>query len=96
MLGAATRVNGIATPVTRGDSPSLEKCVGHCFVCITVVFVHAIDVKFSPPQKIFAPWCHKLVAGLGIASSVVGEMDKPRPSSNTNVCKNQFICFSFM
>jgi len=32
-------------------SPHLKKCLGH-IVYITIVFVHAVDVKFGVPQKI--------------------------------------------
>jgi len=31
----------------------LKKCLGH-IVCITIVLVHAIDVKFGPPSEIFS------------------------------------------
>jgi len=39
----------------------LKKRVAH-FVGITVVFIHAIDVKFGPPLKMLrSAWCPKLV-----------------------------------
>ena len=40
----------VTRPVSKGRaSPPLKKCLGH-IVCITIVFVHAIDVKFGPEQ----------------------------------------------
>ena len=45
-------------------SPSLKKCLGHT-VCITIVFVHAINVKFgSPSENSWPPLVSKLVTGL--------------------------------
>ena len=48
----------VTRPVTkRGTQPPLEKlspplkkCLGH-IVCITIVFIHASDVKFGPPSE---------------------------------------------
>jgi len=34
--------------------PPLKKCLGHN-VCITIVFVHAFDVKFGPPSENSSP-----------------------------------------
>jgi len=42
----------------------LKKCLGH-IVGITIVLVHAIDVKFGPPSEISPPpWCPKFVTSL--------------------------------
>jgi len=40
-------------PAGKTFSPS-EKCHGR-IVCITTVFVHAIDVKFEPPSEKYSP-----------------------------------------
>jgi len=51
-------------------TPPLKKCLGH-IVCITVVFVHAIDVKFGPPsENSSTPWCPKLVMGLLVTDAL--------------------------
>ena len=51
-------------------SPLLKKCLGYV-VCITIVFVHAIDVKFGPPSEhSSSPYCPKLVTGLLVTVSL--------------------------
>jgi len=55
---------GRASPPLEKLSPPLRKCLGH-IVCLTIVFVHAIDVKFWTPSENSSPlWCPKLVTGL--------------------------------
>ena len=51
----------VTRPVTKGRAPHTwknflppEKCLGH-IVCITIVFVHAIEVKFGPPSENSSP-----------------------------------------
>jgi len=62
-LVARPVTNGRASPPWKNFLPS-EKCHGH-IVCVTIVFVHAIDVKFVPPSENYSPpWCPKLVTGL--------------------------------
>jgi len=55
--------NWVSPPLEKLSRP-LKKCLGHA-VCITIVFVPAVDVKFRPPSEISSPpWCPKLVTGL--------------------------------
>jgi len=44
---------GRASPPGKTFS-TLKKCLGH-IVCMTIVFVHAIDVKFGPPSENSSP-----------------------------------------
>jgi len=64
----------VTRPVSKGGLRphgktffSPEKCLGN-IACITIVFVHAIDVKFGPPSENSSPfWCPKQVTGLLVA-----------------------------
>ena len=50
----------VTRPVTKDFvpleklSPPLKKCLGH-IACITIVLVHAFDVKFVPPSENYSP-----------------------------------------
>jgi len=67
----------VSRPVSKGGLrlhgktfSSPEKCLGY-IVCINIVFVHAIDVKFGPPSENSSPlWCPKLVTGLLVADAL--------------------------
>jgi len=62
-LATRSVTKGRASPPGKTFSP-LKKCLGH-IVCITIAFVHAIDVKFeSPSENSYPPPCPKLVTGL--------------------------------